>query len=352
MTLETHMIGYASRYAPHATARVALSVIGGLLLLVVPSCAKSGTGPNPKTTGTLIVTVEPVTNAMATVVVSGPNGYTADFSATDTLVGLAAGSYAVTRATATTSNGIVGLLFADTATRSPANVAIGDTALIAITFARIPGSGGLWVTSSDSGQRVAAQYTPTQLTTAAPAGVSLTVAGADAAFDVSGNLWIGDSSGNTITEYAAAKLTITGTPTAAVTITSTALQGPVGLVFDGPGDLWVSNYDGNTIVEFTARQLKTGGALKPAVVISGLALDGPARMAFDTSGNLWVPNAISSTVVALAPSSLVASGTPQPAVTLTAIDSSLSAPTGLAFDPAGNLWVANSAGKTIVAYTP
>jgi len=325
--------------------------LGGLLVLAGAGCkGNSTTGPNPKTTGALIVTVAPPGNAAPAIVLSGPKGYADTLSATDTLVGLAAGSYTVASAAAAAANGIVGVFYNGVVTGSPATVTVGDTALISISFTVAPGSGGLWVASSAGGLSVAAQYSSVQLTTAAPAGVTLAVAGGYVVFDSVGNLWVADSSANTITEYAAAQLATSGAPTATATITSLALQGPVGLAFDGAGDLWVSNYDGNTIIELTASQLVTGGALTPAVVLSGLALDGPARIAFDTSGNLWVPNAISSTIVALAPSSLLASGAPLPAITLTAANGSLNAPRGLAFDARGDLWVANSGGSTIVAY--
>jgi sugar lactone lactonase YvrE len=336
------------------TARASVCLMSGLIggLLMWGGCkGSSSTGPNPKTTGTLIVTVTPPANASPTILLSGPKTFADTLTTTDTIVGLAAGTYTVAAATAVLANGIVGVLYNGVVTGSPASVAIGDTAVISITFNAVPGSGGLWVAGSAGGQSVAAQYTSAQLTSAAPAGVTLSITGGYVAFDPAGNLWVGDSSANTITEYAAAQLGASGTPTATTTITSGALQGPVGLAFDTLGDLWVSNYDGNTIVEFTASQLATGGNLTPPVVLSGFTLDGPARIAFDSSGNLWIPNAISSTVVALAASSLVASGAPQPAITITNASGSLSAPTGLAFDGQGDLWVANSVGSTIVAYS-
>jgi hypothetical protein len=61
------------------------------------------------------------------------------------------------------------------------------------------------------------------------------------------------------------------------------------------------------------------------------SLSAPSGLAFDASGDLWVANDISRTVVEFGASQLAASGAPTPIVTLSG--SALSAPRGLAFDP-------------------
>lgn len=330
--------------------RLTPGVIGLALAAVAQGC-KSSTGPGSNT-GTLIITLEPVARASPFVVVTGPNGDTTDVSATDTLVGLAPGTYTIARAGATTSNPIASLFYRALVTGSPATVAAGNTTVISIQFEARVGSGGLWITSTVSGEALATQYTSAELLAGAPAGVLLGVGGANSTFDAAGDLWVGDSAASTLAEYAAADLAASGAPSPTVSITSAAIAGPVGLVFDQTGDLWVSNFNTNTVIEFTPSQLHRGGVLKPTIVLSGLAFDGPARMSFDISGNLWVANTLSSTVVSLAPSGLASSGTPLPAITLTAADSSLNGPSGLAFDQSGDLWVANSIGSSIVAFRP
>ncbi len=344
--------GLLSRARQRPWRRWLTAGVSALALAVVAQGCKSSTGPNSKGTGTLIVTLQTVQRTSPLVVVAGPNGDTTTVTSTDTMVDIVPGTYTVVSAGATTSSSIASVFYRGLVTGSPATVSAGDTAVISIRFQVRTGSGGLWVTTTDSGRALAAQYTSAQLTAGQPAGISLSVAGASSTFDAAGDLWVGDSAGNTLTEYAAAQLAATGTPSATVSITGPALAGPVGLVFDQSGNLWVSNFNANTIIEFTPTQLHRGGALKPTIVVSGLALDGPARMSFDASGNLWIANTLSSTVVALAPSSLVSSGTPLPAITLTASDSSLDGPTGLAFDQSGDLWVANSVGSSIVAFNP
>ena len=75
-------------------------------------------------------------------------------------------------------------------------------------------------------------------------------------------------------------------------------------------------------------------------------------MAFDSSGDLWVANYNSSTLVEYTPDEL-ATGAPTPAITISPDRSgSLDAPDDLAFDPSGDLWVANYNSNTVVEYSP
>jgi sugar lactone lactonase YvrE len=312
---------------------------------------KSSTSPNSKNDGMLAISLKPINGATPLVVVTSQSGDTAVVTRTDTALAVPAGTYTVASATAILAGPVVTLFYDGTAKGSPATIATGAKALITITFALRSGSGKLWVIGGPSGQTTAAAYAGANLDNGV-AGVSLSVAGRYGAFDAEGNLWVADSSANTITEYSAAQLAASGAPTPTVTITSAALVGPVGLAFDQSGTLWVSNFNANTVVGFFTNQLHSGGNQKPAIVLSGIAFDGPARIQFDTAGRLWVPNTLTSTVVAIASSSLAVSGTPLPAVTLTSSNGSLNGPGGVAFDGSGDLWVANSVGSSLVAYTP
>jgi sugar lactone lactonase YvrE len=149
----------------------------------------------------------------------------------------------------------------------------------------------------------------------------------------------------------AASLAACGSPSAAFSITSTALAGRFGLVFDRAGDLWMSNSTSNTVVEFSASQLAASGAVTPVVTLSGSAIGNPGRIAFDVYGNLWVPNTASNTVVEFSVSQLGTSASPTPAVTLSSTSASIAGPRAVAFDQQGNLWVANGVGNTFVAFS-
>ncbi len=101
-------------------------------------------------------------------------------------------------------------------------------------------------------------------------------------------------------------------------------------------NLYVSEYGNNTILEFAP-----AGAF---TVFSYAQVDGPTGMAFDPVGNLYVagyggnPNAIEKFTTDGHESTVTTSG--------------LSNPGGIAFDTAGNLYVANYGNSTIAKVAP
>ncbi|MDA8207542.1 MAG: hypothetical protein M0Z92_00945 [Actinomycetota bacterium] len=197
------------------------------------------------------------------------------------------------------------------------------------------------------------------------------------AFDSSGNMWVANGNGGTgnagsIVEYTASQLAqlspSNNAPAPAVTLTPTATGGfndVYGLTFDGNGNLWVASYTNSEVMEFKAAQLAASGSPAAAVTISADAngsLNSPSDLAFGPAGNLWVENSNAFTgtntgsIVEYMPSQLGVSGAPAPAVTLTSNASgSINQPNGIAFDPAGNLWVANYGGGssgTVSEFSP
>jgi streptogramin lyase len=93
---------------------------------------------------------------------------------------------------------------------------------------------------------------------------------------------------------------------------------------------------------------------QPTVVLdAGVNAEG---IAFDSQGNLWTPDNGHARVVKLAKALLAHSGSPAPTLELDNVDvpfSTLDAPLGLAFDPMGNLWVANCGARSaVVEYAP
>ena len=190
-------------------------------------------------------------------------------------------------------------------------------------------------------------------------------------FDAAGNQWVSDHNNNTILVFTAAQLAMTGTNNLmpAVTISSTAFNGPLGIVFDGAGNLWVANNGGvpltattnspggTTIVEFAKASLPavpTSGMLTPMLTPSITLSDngqgtiqGPWELAFDAMGNLWWSNANAPfTLVAFAPASLTATGAPAAAITISpTMDmgvSTLNTTNGLCFDNAGDIAATNA----------
>ena len=80
---------------------------------------------------------------------------------------------------------------------------------------------------------------------------------------------------NELVEFTRAQLSTSGSPTPAVTISSTnvgtyqSLDGPYGVAVDRFGDVWVSNFDGMTTVEFGRHQLFKSGSPHPSRTIAG-----------------------------------------------------------------------------------
>lgn len=156
----------------------------------------------------------------------------------------------------------------------------------ALAFDRM---GDMWV--ANEGGNTVVEFTPSQLTASGrpvPA-VTLSATGsslkgpAAPAFDANGNLWVVNFTGNSVVEFTPGQLTSSGSPTPAVTLTASSgsIKGPLGLAFDASGDLWVINTSGNTVVEFSAAQLGISGAPTPTVTVSGSALSQPFGLAFD-----------------------------------------------------------------------
>jgi hypothetical protein len=191
-------------------------------------------------------------------------------------------------------------------------------------------SGNLWVVSNTWSQVY--EYSKSQLARSGGPTPQTTLSDFPStpifgvAFDASGDLWV--SSVNSVVEFSQAELA-TADPTPAVTISS---SGGAQLVFDSSGDLWMVTGGGpdcfgtpctNEVVEFTKAQLSESGSPTPAVTISSTdpgspsgSLYGPYSLAFTSSGDLWVENFNNNTTVEFAKAQLSESGSPIPRRTI------------------------------------
>jgi DNA-binding beta-propeller fold protein YncE len=159
------------------------------------------------------------------------------------------------------------------------------------------------------------------------------------AFDPSGDLWVPNSTSNTVVEYSRAELS-KASPVPTVTIGDNGQ--PWADAFDPSGDLWVYN-DSGTVVEFTKAQLAKSGSPQPAVTLG----NGVSLIAFDSSGDLWEGDG--AHVFEWAKAQLTKSGAPAPRVNI--FSSSLQSVFQPTFDSSGDLWVTNYPGRTVVEFT-
>lgn len=325
---------------------VVLSVAALLLLVVLAACSTSG----PK--GSLQVTVNGLPGGVnGNVLVTGPGGYSTTVTTTATLPNLTPGNYTVTgkpaRGPGFSSNTLVDTAYAATGGGLVA-VSGNATANSSVTYALRAGSGGLWVADEGGGLLgvlFTSPATPVLLTSShGPDGLAL---------DANGNLWVGLTGNTTVAEFPASKLGSSSTPTPVVTVSSdgTSLADPISLAFDAKGDLWVANCT-TDLEMYAPAQLTVSGNPSPTVTITG-SYSCVSGLAFDASGNLWFSDTNDNDVVELSASQLASSGNPSPHVTLSS--STLNFPEGLAFDANGDLWVANTGStgvNALVMFTP
>jgi hypothetical protein len=240
------------------------------------------------------------------------------------------------------------------------------------------GTKGLWIANGVNVLEYIPKQLGTGTSAAAPhATISSASFGAPqgVTFDANGNLWVMDPEGMVngaatpaLFEFSAAqlaKLATDNAPDPVATITSTALAVPQQSVFDAKGNQWVADHDSNAILVFTAAQLAMSGInnLNPAVAITSTAFNGPLGIVFDSMGNLWVANngsvtangttsSAGTTIVRFAAATLPmppTTGMLTPMLTpdITLSDdgtNSIQSPWELAFDSNGNLWSSNSGG--------
>lgn len=150
------------------------------------------------------------------------------------------------------------------------------------------------------------------------------------AFDSNGNLYVANHGNNTIHRYS-------GTGADLGIFTSDGLNIPTGVAFDRKGQLVVCNYGDGSLSIYSAN-----GELMSHVMTGLLS---PIALALDAYDNIFVstPNiGANSGVFRFAPDGS------QRTLFATGIDLD---PRGLAFDPGGNLYVANQFGNVVQRFT-
>ena len=145
-------------------------------------------------------------------------------------------------------------------------------------------------------------------------------------FDKSGDAWLDSAGSDQLMEFDAEHLTSGGEKSPDVVIsddgTGTSLHAPGEIAFDKSGDLWVPNLNGGTVSEYTPTQLAQSGSPSPTVKLSatGGSLDRPWSAVFDGS-SLIVYNFASGTFSKFSADQLKTSGSPVPSVFLDESDS-------------------------------
>jgi len=333
----------------HVIARSA-SVIACVTALV--GCGNRD-ATSPSESATLVVTVNtPIVDAGA-VQISGPAAFSRTLAHTDTLRGLVAGEYGALAANFATPDSLVSTVLTGVITGSPVTLEPPQTGSITADYVIRGGSGALWVGKWGT-VNLAEGYTSPQLAAAGTATPADTL-GAGASlrnisgmvFDTAGNLWATDYINQRIMMFKPAQLA-SGASTPVVEF-STAKE-PWGMALDSHGNLWVSYYNGNYVAEYSASQLATwsGSISEPTPVLVINANIGPLGLAFDAAGNLWVAGFDVPMTYEFGAAALALGGSVLPRDSL--VSAYLAHGSGLAFDPGGNLWLGTELGY-VVGYT-
>lgn len=165
--------------------------------------------------------------------------------------------------------------------------------------------------------------------------------------DNGGHVWLLNNSNSNISEFFS-----NGVPVQSGAYKSTGLNAPAGLALSGNGNLWVSNQVANSLVQIA------GGSTPPPVcpnIVTNtntgctaisfsageLGFYGPTRIAVDGAGNVWVANTLGNSVI-------VISGDGNPLSTKGGyrLKDTLE-PLDIAIDAAGNVWVVNYGTSTL-----
>ena len=226
-----------------------------------------------------------------------------------------------------------------------------NTGLAVPQFIAVDASGNIWVTDQGVGSATSGsvfEFAPNATGNVAPISSITGLNTPEGIFvDTSGDIYV--ATVNAISEYAPGTSGANPTPmnfigaAANAKTNNTALAGPYGLRVDSAGDIYVAQEE--AIYVFKAGST---GNVAPTQVIEGQAalFASDLDVALDSSGNIYCTNfdglAGTSTLNEYAPT---ATGNTAPTGTSTTVD--FNEPIGLAFDTAGNLYVANYGNSSI-----
>lgn len=162
-------------------------------------------------------------------------------------------------------------------------------------------------------------------------------------------LWVG--SANYISEFQGRSLQRGGDPRARLVFRSKDFSDPQSIIVDRQNNLWISYFGVNDnggdapVVEFKRSQIGTLAGrrdVKPHVTLraplaSSVPFVSARSLAFDSAGDLWIADDGLRVIEEFLPTQIAHSGAPSPTLSIT---TNGSVPELMVFDAADNLWVA------------
>lgn len=274
-------------------------------------------------------------------------------TAGETLTAVAAGTWTATAGLVAAPDPRIRTVYTD----APQTFCVraGATTTVEVAWAPIPTSHRLWSTNGSGGTGELLGFASEDLATSGtvdPQNLNGPTGG-DIAFERDGSFWAagGSTSDAMLGHYDPYALGTTATPNIEVDIAGIECFPRLnGLAFGPDGDLWASSPCSPGVFRLAASALASGGIVTPTLTISGTAITTPGGLAFDAAGNLWI--AFEGGGLLRFDASALAASTGTPGRTLTVkvtadpTDSSIIDANALAFDASGNLWGSDFGGNS------
>jgi hypothetical protein len=319
-------------------------------------------------TGTLRVTIAGAEDAMPAVALLDADGDKREDLDDSGSFSLPSGHYSLRALRVRSAGTLVGPAFQATIEGADDGdnlcVRDGKTLEVTVRYRREPGSARLWLTQSNGDSAQVLAFDEAQLADVGPQTPSVRLsprldnAGA-IRVDGKGRLWVGSTTGKLV-GYQASRLGASSSSAPDIVLEGPALcedELPCGvkaIAFDAQGALWAATL--HRIVKLSPENLDASGRPAAEVTIASSDIHTPGALAFDEHGDLWVADSDGG-VLRFAASRLNAdvSGGADGALYLQKpgpVQIGLGSPEGLAFDAAGNLWVAYFGGNDLARLSP
>lgn len=179
-----------------------------------------------------------------------------------------------------------------------------DTFGAALAIAKNPGASA--ITALASLVTATAPFVPYMSTAPNDFTVAVTFAGSSTlttpyavALDASGNAWVANEGGSTVSEFSPSG-SVLATPTA------TGLYGPQGIAVDPSGNVWVANTAGNSVIKFTL----TSGAVTGTASYASGGISAPSAIVLSNAGTAYIANFNGNSITELNSSGSAINGSP------------------------------------------